>query len=146
MPFFYRKSNTVLQKPPFSDSGLCRAVSKKLKAQAADSLPAPSKKFRGKRLYPHWPLCKRVFSDIISFAQIIIRFLEKMKLKLLFRTLPGKFPGAAAHILYTVRCCPAKNCFRFLHIRPKCSQVSINKNQNQRATIFSIFPCVLIDA
>ena len=41
MPFFYRKSNTVLQKPPFSDSGLCRAVSKKLKAQAADSLPAP---------------------------------------------------------------------------------------------------------
>ena len=41
MPFFYRKSNTVLQKPPFSDSGLCRAVSKKLKAQAADSLLAP---------------------------------------------------------------------------------------------------------
>ena len=57
-----------------------------------------------------------------------------------------KQPSAAAHILYRVRCCPAKNCFRFLHIRPKCSQVSINKNQNQRATIFSIFPCVLIDA
>ena len=41
MPFFYRKNNTVLQKPPFSDSGLCRAVSKKLKAQAAVLLPAP---------------------------------------------------------------------------------------------------------
>ena len=41
MPFFYRKSNTVLQKPPFSDSGLCKAVSKKLKAQAAIALPAP---------------------------------------------------------------------------------------------------------
>ena len=100
-------------------------MSKKLKAQAADSLSAPSKKFRGKRLYPHWPLCKRVFSDIKSFAQIIIRFLEKMKLKLLFRTLPGKFPGAAAHILYRVRCRPAKNCFRFLRIRPKSGKVSI---------------------
>ena len=41
MPFFYRKSNTVLQKPPFSDSGLCRAVSKSLKAQAAVLLLAP---------------------------------------------------------------------------------------------------------
>ena len=41
MPFFYRKSNTVLQKPPFSDSGLCRAVSKILRAQAAVLLPAP---------------------------------------------------------------------------------------------------------
>ena len=59
-----------------------------------------------------------------------------------------KQPSAAAHILYRVRCCPAKNCFRFLHIRPKCSQVSINKNQNQNAikntTIFSQKALVLV--
>ena len=36
-----------------------------------------------------------------------------------------KQPSAAAHILYRVRCRPAKNCFRFLRIRPKSGKVSI---------------------
>lgn len=48
-----------------------------------------------------------------------------MKLKLLFRTLPGKFPGAAAHILYRMCGNPADDSLSFLRISPKCSQVSI---------------------
>ena len=48
-----------------------------------------------------------------------------MKLKLLFRTLPGKFPGTSAHILYPMCGNPAEDALCFLRIRPKCSQVSI---------------------
>ena len=50
-----------------------------------------------------------------------------MKLKLLFRTLPGKFPGAAAHILYRVCGNPAEDALCFLRISPECRQITIPK-------------------
>ena len=37
---YSNNNNTVLQNLPLSDSGLCRAVSERRKAQAADSMPA----------------------------------------------------------------------------------------------------------
>ena len=48
-----------------------------------------------------------------------------MKLKLLFRTLPGKFPGTSAHILYRMCGNPAEDSLCFLRIRPECRQITI---------------------
>ena len=48
-----------------------------------------------------------------------------MKLKLLFRTLPGKFPGAAAHILYSVCGNPAEDALCFLRISPESRKITI---------------------
>ena len=48
-----------------------------------------------------------------------------MKLKLLFRTLPGKFPGTSAHILYRMCGNPAEDALCFLRISPESRQITI---------------------